>query len=925
MLACTRSGVLLSAVLTILFSQCYFVGTNENEVDSILEEIQNEYKTFKIGDQKNIVLLLGNSGTGKSTLGLLITGDELDSIRISPGVFSIVDKNDLISRISTTVSKTKVPNLMIDHETNTTIYDCPGFGDSRGIVIDITASRSIHDLLEFADTIKLLFTVSYQGVTNVIGDRKSFRELAGHAVKLIKNIEQYSKGIALVVTKVTNLKDYNEKNEEILVDDATIIESIANFLIQVKSDLENKRADKLTQEERRVNEEKIKFTEILLERESNEYSRIKIFRLVEKPGPIKGMDTIQKEREAIKLMVNYDIDYVQTDENDFGYSISDETLGHVADLITQLEDRLKIYFGHICEDLKRFYGKHRPFMNSVEHIKAAIGVEHFSQLHSNREFMKHFSESVASLGIDINADGLKEVSRTVDFLDFLQMISKSQRSSVADEITYPLKQCANELFDNVQDQLRIEIPDAISFYIKNDYIKLYESDPQMLNTLKTFISVGLDESAGVNSNALRSIIQLTSDEHFQRLVTSVDYLDFLHLLNDEDSAFAVDLSKDLKDGLEKMQRDVQSTMSDDLISIFGAIRAFYVQVEKENYLNLETVHGKTSAVLHKLQQVNIKSLETLVNDLFILVDKLHIRQLIQHDTRISRTIEFIQIIHEQSSVPQSITDNFNECKKYVDDSDIWYSFLLDLRDHLLTYAVQKSSLRNEGSKLMAQSISKEDDSRSIQELGLNPIVNSLNNHRSVAASMQIGVFKLKAVQALWSQAMSNMVFSCPSDRLIVKAYVISISNVVALECWSKAKFIDIFALNKVFIDADIDKSSIRAEMSIIAPTWEVISPKTGQQRHYFNLEGDHGTEYTSAAKKAPKDLATGEHGLPGLPGGPGGSFLGIGNSFINGETLMINVGGGEGGGGQKGGTGKKIDKLFLDLSGWDGLFLELET
>lgn len=424
--------MLLSGIFVILLSYAF----SENEVNSILDEIHNEYQNFEIGEQRQFVLVLGTTGTGKSTLASLLTGANLTSF-VSNRVFSITDNNDLISENSTTVSKTKVPNLMIDEDTNTTFYDCAGFADSRGVVIDFLATRSIRDLLIFSNEIKLLFAVSYESIQNdVIGNRRGFSDLAKHIVNLIKNIEKYRIGMSLVVTKVPNLVVYDEEAKPVLIDDKIIIESIGDFINETKNDLENKRANTLTLEERRLTEGTIKLCEILLERESNEYTRINIFRSVNRGGSLKTMKAIQNERKAISTTIHDTMAYVQTDINDFGYSISDQSTGQLSNLIIKLEDKLEEYTGNICTDLKSFYQKGTPLINIIN------STINFFQLPSNREFITRFNQSVINLGIEINANVLTNTSNDIDFLDFLQNIHNVQNASISKKIRNCLTLCA---------------------------------------------------------------------------------------------------------------------------------------------------------------------------------------------------------------------------------------------------------------------------------------------------------------------------------------------------------------------------------------------------------------------------------------------------------------------------------------------------
>lgn len=136
---------------------------------------------------------------------------------------------------------------------------------------------------------------------------------------------------------------------------------------------------------------------------------------------------------------------------------------------------------------------------------------------------------------------------------------------------------------------------------------------------------------------------------------------------------------------------------------------------------------------------------------------------------------------------------------------------------------------------------------------------------------------------------------CSSNKIMVKGFDIKISEVLAMECIGTAKFIEIFALNKLIIDADIDKEGFNAQLSVIAPTFEIIG------RRKMNLNGGSGESHSSP--QAHLSIGNGRDGKPGNPGGTAGSLLVIGEKFINEKQCEIHVNGGSGGAGQDGGAG----------------------
>lgn len=243
-------------------------------VEKILKFWNDHDNAFNLSSQNEITLFLGMTGCGKSTTALLIANADLESIQTGSG-FLIVDHNEKISRNSTIISKTLIPQKIIDN--NVTYYDCPGFADTRAISYDITISYLMNKLLKSAMFVKIIFVVSYSSIVNN-GDRKEFIELTQQANKLIKNVTKYSDGIALVASKVDNTLIKNKKNGQYdIIPDETVVDEIHRFLLQTKVDLQTLNKDYVTEENREINEDAIKMVDIFSQRNST-YKKIGIVR-----------------------------------------------------------------------------------------------------------------------------------------------------------------------------------------------------------------------------------------------------------------------------------------------------------------------------------------------------------------------------------------------------------------------------------------------------------------------------------------------------------------------------------------------------------------------------------------------------------------------------------------------------------------------
>lgn len=107
----------------------------------------------------------------------------------------------------------------------------------------------------------------------------------------------------------------------------------------------------------------------------------------------------------------------------------------------------------------------------------------------------------------------------------------------------------------------------------------------------------------------------------------------------------------------------------------------------------------------------------------------------------------------------------------------------------------------------------------------------LSIHRTmnfIRTSTLVTIFAV--VRYIYADTNSNITIDCTQNNLLVTGNTISIAEVIkTAQCWHQATQIDIFGLSKVIFDEDIDKQGQHVNMSIFAPTWEIISPSTNNQ------------------------------------------------------------------------------------------------
>lgn len=378
--------------------------------------------------------------------------------------------------------------------------------------------------------------------------------------------------------------------------------------------------------------------------------------------------------------------------------------------------------------------------------------------------------------------------------------------------------------------------------------------------------------------------------------------------------------------------EIQRELINEFTVLSADIKRLLLQKAGRYANNLEALKETALKINEKLSLLNSTIPKVFVKQFIHFVNELEISLSTTNFKTFLNYIEFINYVESFSGtslfLPPEILELINDNKKYLDDSTIWYRFLSELHDKLSSYDVQKKSSSFDGSKLMKlnaerilPAFSEGLTERPLGDFDLKSIFDDIDPiYYKTIENLQINVIKLRLLQAIWKQTMQTSVSkdcSTTENKLRVKGYNVLISDVMKSNCWSSASYVEIFALNKVFFDADIDKPS--TSLHITSPIWEIVLDE-GTQYRQIKLNGIDAVELTEPAKNSTKlperlngelvfereDLKypeRGEHGKPGQPGGSAGQFFGIGQA-INDKNLQIELIGGKGANGQDGGNGK---------------------
>lgn len=414
----------LAVVILLIYSKSSKSADNETvSVQDIYkfwsdqEEI-GKTKLLPLKERKNVTLLLGITGVGKSTVASFLAGANLEAVfDQDTESYFLQDAEHRISNGSASTSFTITPEALVDRHTGQTFIDCPGFGDTRGVIHDISVTYFIRRMFKQIKYVKLLLVVPEYAVKPKSADRSVFTKFAEQLTNFMQHIAYYRSGVALVVSKVETTKS-----------DKAVVKAAAQFLGDFK-----RYVDKVgTHRQRNAI---IDLVNVLLETKkvngTDIHYRIGVFRMASQGGRLWDDSKLMEEGNYIKSILQNDLSFVRVNESDFDFSISDESITSVRDLIDEVEQRI---FGNVA---KMFKGIERELSRQEEqlcnlkywhilqeriaHVREIIEKDDSTDPWT---FAGQMFDAISTLRIRSVMPEFKAFSKNVDFIDFLLKVSK---------------------------------------------------------------------------------------------------------------------------------------------------------------------------------------------------------------------------------------------------------------------------------------------------------------------------------------------------------------------------------------------------------------------------------------------------------------------------------------------------------------------
>jgi len=153
------------------------------------------------------VLVIGDTGTGKSTLVNALINKKLESVWIEDNAefqIKLIKGQEGATIGSTSVSETSLPKSWFDSNTGITYWDCPGFEDTKSIEQDIANGMFIEKVFQNSKEVKIILTMSESQLNS---DRNVvILNMAKKFSAFFQDINELKNSMCLVGTKIENPK-----------------------------------------------------------------------------------------------------------------------------------------------------------------------------------------------------------------------------------------------------------------------------------------------------------------------------------------------------------------------------------------------------------------------------------------------------------------------------------------------------------------------------------------------------------------------------------------------------------------------------------------------------------------------------------------------------------------------------------------------
>lgn len=450
-----------------------------NKIEDALDLIKEGEFYINVDSNKDAILVVGNTGSGKSTLTQFMAGDNSKLRAVEngedTGEFLIEDDNNRIG--SGIYSKTVIPEKVIDKDTGIAYYDCPGFSDTRNTAFDIASTYFTKRIIDNVRNVKIVFTISYPSLKKGV-DRTDFMKLLRHGQEFIKDLHKFNNSIVLIATKVNN--DYVRRNKDfILVSDDKIIDNIGKYIEEVREAL----LQRFQADNDPVVLNYLKLTDIFLSKDNGGgYNRIGLFRRPDQPGVLSEVQLLQNGKGYIKNVIEDNMSYTTKDNDDFGFTVSDNSKNNIYKLVDKINRDIEIAVSNTTEDIEQSYNY--ELMSSGDNIYEVknVALRSYNDLHKTlkeleqsenfREFIVKFIDYINGIDVKNSKKVFTDILEKYNLINFLQLVADQKYKSKPLEWSRPLYQVEDSLqHKKYWHSFLVDLHDKSSIYKNYNHVR----------------------------------------------------------------------------------------------------------------------------------------------------------------------------------------------------------------------------------------------------------------------------------------------------------------------------------------------------------------------------------------------------------------------------------------------------------------------
>lgn len=226
----TRSSALdVESILRAKLEDKNYQLTSEQSLALLMECINRGEREAVQATGKELVMVIGNTGAGKSTLVNYLSGCTMQRVnprdlRIASLANTVVvvkpkskggNRNEVMAIGHTEKSMTFIPEI-VSVEQGLTYCDCPGFIDNRGIAINIANAVNIKKMFTQAASIKIVLLINYHTLkSNLEGCLSNMIKICCELFgSTNEGLAEFKESILLGITNVPFASPLEEGEEE---------------------------------------------------------------------------------------------------------------------------------------------------------------------------------------------------------------------------------------------------------------------------------------------------------------------------------------------------------------------------------------------------------------------------------------------------------------------------------------------------------------------------------------------------------------------------------------------------------------------------------------------------------------------------------------------------------------------------------------